>query len=408
MNSVELQDKKAMLKEEARGIITRCKAEVREMSEEEAAQIEAIKADIIAINNQLEELKKTLEGYDNELPEDEENNDNKEEKSINRQMKKERFSLLRAINAQVNNRAFDDVTLAVLDAGKREFQNSNLNVTGAITLPTMETRTIAVTAATAEHDDIIEVDMQSILMPNYANTVMAKAGAKIITGAKGDIKYPIMGKSSCSWLNELEEAASGDPTFNSVTLTPKRLSCCVSISKQLLAQDNSLGVEQAIMADLRKAFEDKVEASILGTFSGDTKQPAGIFSDSATTLTDWASVCDFEAALEENDVNGEKCYIVSPKAKAVLRSMDKGGKHTELVYQNGEVDGTKVYTTSNVPSKKLVYGDFSNFVIVTWSGFEIIVDTFTEAAKGAVRLIASAYVSFAPLRKTDYALGQFA
>ena len=407
MNSVELQDKKAMLKEEARGIITRCKAEVREMSEEEAAQIEAIKADIIAINNQLEELKKTLEGYDNELPEDEENNDNKEEKkSINR-MKKERFSLLRAINAQVNNRAFDDVTLAVLDAGKREFQNSNLNVTGAITLPTMETRTIAVTADTAEHNDVIEVDMQSILMPNYAETVMAKAGAKVITNAKGDIKWPIMSKSSCSWLNELEEAASGDPTFNSVTLTPKRLSCVIEVSKQMLAQD-SIGVEEALMADIRKAFEDKVEASILGTFSGDTKQPAGIFSDSATTLTDWASVCDFEAALEENNVNGEKCYIVSPKAKAVLRSMDKGGKHTELVFQNGEVDGTKVYTSSNVPTKKLVYGNFNNFVIVQWSGYEIIVDNFSSAAKGAVKLICSSYISFAPLRKTDYALGQFA
>lgn len=376
------------------------------MTEEEQQEFNNAKEEIIALNRQLEQLQEELNSYSMEDVEKEENKENKQVNNT-RTMKK-RFNLLKAINDQVNNRSFDEETLAVIDAGKREFEASNLNITGSIVLPTNETRTVAVTANTAEHDDIIEVDMQSILMPNYANTVMAQAGAKVITGAKGDIKYPIMDKSSCSWLNELEEASSGDPTFSSVTLTPKRISCVIEISKQLLAQTSSQGVQDAIMSDIRRAFEDKVEASILGSFSGDTKQPAGIFSDSATTLTDWASMCDFEATVEESNTTGEKVYICSPKAKAKLRAMDKGGKHTELVYENGGVDGTRVLVSSNVPEKKLVYGNFSNYVIVQWGGYEIVVDTFTSAAKGAVRLIASSYVSFAPLRKSDYALGQFA
>ena len=405
MNSVEIQDKKSQLYARCEEIINTCKKEIRTMNEDEKAEFEENKRQMIDLNEQLRKLQEELNSYSMEDVEKEENKENKQVNNT-RTMKK-RFNLLKAINDQINNRSFDAETLAVIDAGKREFEASNLNITGSIVLPTNETRTVAVTATTAEHDDVIEIDMQSILMPNYANTVMAAAGAKVITGAKGDIKYPIMDKSSCAWLNELEEASSGDPTFSSVTLTPKRISCVVEVSKQLLAQD-SIGVQDAIMSDIRRAFEDKVEASILGSFSGDTKQPAGIFSDSATTLTDWASMCDFEATVEESNTTGEKVYICSPKAKAKLRAMDKGGKHTELVYENGGVDGTRVLVSSNVPEKKLVYGNFSNYVIVQWGGYEIVVDTFTSAAKGAVRLIASSYVSFAPLRKSDYALGQFA
>lgn len=408
MNSVEIQDKKSQLFARCEEIINTCKMEIRSMTDEEKAEFEGNKKEILNLNEELRKLQEELDSYSMQDVEEEENKTNNTRKT-NKKMKK-RFSLLKAINAVVNNRQFDEETLAVLDAGKREFDKSNISTAGVITLPSRETRTIAVTGNTAEHDDIIEIDMQSILTPNYANLVMSKAGMKVVNGAQGDLKFPIISKSSVGWEDELGTATSGDPTFSSVTITPRRLTAVISVSKQLIAQTESQGVEEAIMDSIRKAYEDKVEASILSDFSGDTKQPQGIFGagDAETTLTDWASVCDFEATLEDADVNGEKVYICSPKAKAKLRAMDKGGKHTELVYENGEVDGTKVYTTSNVPAKKLLYGDFSNYVLAQFGGFELLVDQVTLAHQGQIRLVINGYLGFAPLRKTDYAIGKFA
>lgn len=405
MNSLEIKDRKNTLYTRCQEIVDTCKREVRDMTEEESKEFEAAKEEIRSLNQELDELKARL----NDLTAPQLETENQEIKTKNRTMKKHNFSLLRALNAQINNRAFDEETLAVLDAGKREFSDANITTSAAITLPTSESRTIAVTATTAEHDDVIDIDMQSIIQPNYANLVMAGAGAKVVTGCKGDLKYPILNGGSVYWEDELAEAKDAGQTFDSKTLTPKRISASIAVSKMLLAQDGSLGIEAALRADIQKAFEEKVEESILSDFSGSTKQPAGILAGtSATTLTNWKSVCDFEAEVEEKNVKGEKVYIASPKAKAALRAMDKGGKHDELVYQNGAVDGTRVLTTSNLEGKKVVYGNFGNLVIAQWGGYEIITDIYSRAKYGEVVLVINGYVDFALLKEDDIAVGELA
>lgn len=402
MNSVEIKDRKNTLYTRCQEIVDACKKEVRDMTEAESQEFEAAKTEIRSLNQELDELKARL----NDLTAPQFETANEEIKTKNRTMKKHNFSLLRALNAQINNRAFDEETLAVLDAGKREFSDANITTSAAITLPSMESRTIAVTATTAEHDDVIDIDMQSIIMPNYANLVCAKAGAKVLTGCKGDIKYPILNGGSVYFENELAEAQDAGQTFDSKTLTPHRISAVISVSKTLLTQD-SIGVEAALRADIQKAFEEKVEEAILSDFSGDTKQPAGILADmSATTVSGWSDVCDFEATLEENNVGGNLVYIASPKAKAALRAMDKGGKHTQLVFENGAVDGTPLYTTSNMKGKNALYGNFGNLVIAQWGGYEVLTDIYTRSKWNEINLVVTGYIDWALLKDDDVALAQ--
>ena len=104
----------------------------------------------------------------------------------------------------------------------------------------------------------------------------------------------------------------------------------------------------------------------------------------------------------------EPVYILSNKAKAALRAMAKGAKSTELVYENGEVDGTKAYNTSNVPASNYLFGDMSSLVIGTWSGLDLIVDPYTQAAKGAVRLVVNMYVDFGVARPETLVAGKLA
>lgn len=390
MNSVEIQDKKSTLKQRCIDIVEACKAEVREMTDEEKQEFDENKEKIKELNEELKSLREKLDEYEKDLPQEDEEKDNNNKNSINRNMEnKKQFRLLDAINAVVNNRKFTEEQEAVFAEGVKEMRHANLNAAGQITLPT-EARTVTVTGVGGEHDDVIDTDFQQIIDPLRANSVLAKAGAKFITNCVGDVQYPILNAGNVAWSDEVAEASGFGSTFDSVKLQPKRLCATISISKQFLVQD-SIQAEEAIRRDLGNAIIDKLEATILGSASGTTNQPEGLFysgsaSAMSASVSSFTDVCDLEAKVEDNNVNGKLTYVASNKAKAALRAMDKGGKHTQLVYENGEVDGTPLYNTSNVSGKTYIVGDFSYLAIAQWGGMDITVDPLSRAKYGEIVL----------------------
>ena len=223
-----------------------------------------------------------------------------------------------------------------------------------------------------------------------------------------------MGAENVGWAGEIADAADGAGTFSNVTLTPKRLTAYIDISKQLLAQD-SLDVENAIRQDLINAINGKLEETILG--SGDGKAggltivaPIGMQNGvTPTSVATFADVCDVEAEIEDANVIGECVYVMSNKAKAALRAMAKGSKSTQLVYENGTVDGTTALNTSHLGSgKTYIYGDFSNLAIGSWGGVDLTVDPYTKAAAGQVRIVVNAFFDAAKLRDNAFAFGTIA
>ena len=85
--------------------------------------------------------------------------------------------------------------------------------------------------------------------------------------------------------------------------------------------------------------------------------------------------------------------------------MVKGDKTTNLVYENGAVDGTEALSTSNIAEKRFAYGDFSNVVIANWGNLDITVDPMTKAASGLVRLVVNFYCDVKVLRPETIKVG---
>lgn len=412
------------LKNKAFEIIDTAKKELRALSEDEEKEIETIKEEIKSLDeeekveeetteNKSEDTKEETEtsgetetsDEEKEVSEDEdETKENKNNRSkVITKMNKE-FRLIKAIRDVANNRSLDEVTKAVANAGAEEMRKSGLSFGGQIQLP-LETRTITVAD---EHDDVIETEFTNILEPLRAKNVLVEAGAKYLTNLVGDVQVPIMTATNVGWAGEVAEAASGDPTFSHVTLQPKRLTAYIDLSKQFIAQD-SLAAEQLIREDLVKAINNKLEATILGDASGTTTQPQGMFDAiSATSVTAFSGICSLEADIEDANVNGECVYVMSNKAKAALRAMAKSAKSTELVYENGEVDGVKALNTSHISEKKYLYGDFSNLAIGQWGAIDLTIDPYTLARSGQIRLVVNAYFDAKILRPTAFVAGTLA
>lgn len=418
---------KLELKERALELIETAKKEVRDLTEDEVKEIDTIKEEIKALEDEEKETKSDddLEKTDEvvETKSDEEKDEEKEttedekkdesedeEKKLNnnsnsniRKMNKE-FRLIKAIRDVANNRSLDEVTKAVANAGAEEMRKSGLSFGGQIQLP-LETRTITVAS---EHDDVVETEFTNILEPLRAKNVLVEAGAKYLTNLVGDVQVPIMSATNVGWAGEISEAASGDPSFSHVTLQPKRLTAYIDLSKQFIAQD-SLAAEQLIREDLVKAINSKLEATILGEESGTTTQPQGMFDAiSATSVSGYADICDLEADIEDANINGSCVYVMSNKAKAALRAMAKSTKSTQLVFENGEVDGTKALNTSHIANKKYLYGDFSNLAIGQWGAIDLTVDPYTLARSGQIRLVVNAYFDAKILRPTAFVAGSIA
>ena len=361
------------------------------------------------LKNDLESEKENLVSPDVVVVDKEKEDENSKSDEIKRynlnlnfKMEKN-FSLISALRAKKSGK-FDEVAEAVNQAGREEMRKANVSLTNdGIVIPSMEYRANEITVA-AEGADVVATDLFDVVEPLRANSVLAKAGAKFITGLTNDIQYPVLSAGNVAWEGEISPANTTGHAFTNVKLSPKRLTAYVDISLKMLAQD-SVGVERALRNDIINAISEKLQATILGTGAGSATEPAGLFNGTVPTVASYKDLLDLEASVEDANVYGSGVYVVSNKAKAGLRNMAKSTKTSALVMENGEIDGTPVFNSSAVAGQGIAYGDFSNLIIGQWGGLEVaLVEDATLATNGLARLVVNGFFDAKVLRAGSIAV----
>ena len=220
MNTLELTDKKELLKKRADEIVSGAEKETRKLNEGEQTEFDSLLKEVADIDGEIRKL-------------DEQNL--KSNKTQNTIKTMEKFSLLRAINDVANNRSLDETAQEVVNAGIAEMRKSGQNATGQIILPIEQRATVQATVATAGQENVAE-DKLGILEPLKAKLVMVQAGASYMTGLVGNISIPTYSGSSVGWAGEVASAADGAGSFGEITMEPKRLTAFIDVSKQFLIQ----------------------------------------------------------------------------------------------------------------------------------------------------------------------------
>lgn len=356
-NSLEYTDAINQLVKRNSDIIKLAKTESRELSDEESQEFDKNEEDIKELEDEKEELEKSLENPNC----DDEKEEKKSNKNINvNTMETKKFSLVEEIRSSMESHK-----------------------------PIMLNRA-AMTVA-AEGEDVVATDIWNVWEPLRQENVLVNAGAKLYTGLEGDVQIPLFSKGQVGWKGETETADDGNGSFSSVSLSPKRITGKFPIALQFLAQTTS-DIEAAIRNDIAMAFNDKIEETLLANAAGSATQPAGLFYGlSPKAVKDYAALLDMEAEVEEDNFKNCK-YVVSPKAKAALKGMIKGTNATGMVMEGESIDGTQAYVTSNVTSKLGLYGAFDNLVIGIWDNLRIdVVADSTTLANGQIMLILNGF-----------------
>lgn len=268
-----------------------------------------------------------------------------------------------------------------------------------VTLPA-ETRAVTQTVTKdGVHDELVETEFKGLLEPLYADSIISNLGITVYNGLPaGDFKVSAMNAGAAEWADETGTAAESKNTFGSIILKPKRISAQLSYSKQFLAQD-TIGAEAAIRRDIYNALVSKIQSTMLSADAAGTNKPAGIFNGvTAKNITSYAELCDVEATVDDSNAKGTRKYLMSNKAKAILRCMPKSSLTTELVLHGNDIDGTPVIANSDVPTTQYAYGDFSDIVMGTWGDVDLIVDPYTLAAENSIRIVVNAFVDWAKVQ----------
>ena len=397
----ELRDERKKLQDRSAKIISDAKAEKRMFKPEENEELGANQARMAEID--LEVMQKEAE-------------DRAKQGKPHVQAGREKFSLRRAILAEMNHSAQRDVEAAVIEEGRAMNRSVQDGGNASLVIP-IESRAAFTAATESATGVVIDEEQMEMLLPLQANLVLAQAGARFLTGLVGNIEWPNYSGSTVAWADENAEAADGAGTFsNGTVFSPKRLTAYVDISKQLLIQENT-SVEAIIRQTLAQAISQKIEATAFGNHTTVANTPDGLFtgfSEGAAELS-WASIVAMETNADvKNALYGNLAYILRPeligKAKTKVKDASGAGGFVFGSDGAGYMNGYRALRTTNLPSgigtssdgHGIVFGNWADYFIGQWGAIDLTVDPYTQSTKGMVRLVINSYWNMGQIRKESF------
>lgn len=306
-------------------------------------------------------------------------------------------NVLDAIRAQVENRSATGALAEFQQEAKRqgiEPKKGGLLVPASI----FEKRT---TQTTTTADKIVPDDYRaSEMIGLLRNSLIVRSlGARVLSGLRGDVVIPKQTAASTAyWLNEGDSLTESNPTFDTISLSPKHVGALSSLSRQLIQQSNP-AIEQLVRDDFVQVVSAAVDKALIhGTAAA--KQPVGILgttgvqTGSLSTLS-WANLLGLIEKLALVNIT-PNAALIHPKVATKLASTLKDATvGAEYLLTGGRVAGVSAYSTNQLDAKtgtpdkgRLILGDFTQLVIGEWGATEILANPYaaTYYEAGAVQL----------------------
>lgn len=370
----ELAEQRANKVAEMRQLLNTAEVEKRSLSDNEKAAFDALK---IAISNlEADEQRSAfLEQAERGQPVD---------KSL--QKLEAEISLVDAINAQVENRS---LTGALAEYAKEHEQRTGQKAKGvAVPMSLFEQRAQTTTTAAGIVPNDFRADQFVGLLRNAL--VVRSLGARVLPNLRGDIVIPRQKSSATAyWIAEGEALTESGLTFDNINMGPKHVGAITELSRQLLQQSNP-AIEQLVRDDFVHVVSAAVDKALI---DGDgVKEPTGLLNITGTTpgslaTLDWASVMENLETLEMLNIVPNS-WLAHPSVTTLLRTTLKEAGLPGYLMQDGRLAGVPVASTQHLDVGNAILGDFSQMVIGTWGGVDILANPYASGVyeRGGVQI----------------------
>ena len=244
-------------------------------------------------------------------------------------------------------------------------------------------------------------------------SVLDWAGTRYMGGLSGNIVIPRQTSAvSPTAIAEVAALQASQPTFDQVRGEPHRVGNTTVYSKQLLLQ-SSPDVEAVIHDDNAKTLALIIDSyGVSGTGAG--SQPLGIMNTPGVNSTvlsatpTLAQIIQAETAIRQNNINEEVVFLATSSSRGLLMSSPaaltgstvvSGQTNALWVAGAGGKDDTMVgraaLDSQQIPATTLVTGAFEIGLLgLMWGGVDVVVDYWTLASSGEIKLTYNTYVDF--------------
>lgn len=319
-------------------------------------------------------------------------------KSEMRDLKK--FSLGKALHSLAYRGYVDGVEREVFDEGQKEAREARVGFDArAMIIPASAIRALSVggtsggTVATGVDGNIFEL---------YQNRqILSTLGATIFDNLSGDLKINAQTGvgGTLGVVGEVAGATKVDPTLNTITLKPNRISAYTQLSNQLLAQSTP-NVEAFAMDNLVKSIMSAFQGAVFG--GGAEDSIVGIANTTGVNAVSggvsWENVLAMVGTLAGVDFDINKTgFALNSTTMAKLMSTLKSANNFEFIMSEGfNADGTKQLAglkagISNSVGNNIVFGAWEQLFVGMWGGVGIIYDPYTQAKNGSVEVVAEIF-----------------
>lgn len=368
---LEYQDAIAVLRDKNLSMLDEAEKMVRSLDEAQLSEFNSTKDEILELENEMKEFEREIQ------------NTNYTKISIDTNMEKKEFSLIRALSDAYNK-------------GEKEVKIDRAFTTAA------------------EGEDVVSVDLvNEVIMPLREEYLFGQVNAKVRTGLAGNPQMPVytggtLTNPSDGHVAETGAAAEYTGAFTNITLTPHRISAYTTISKQFLIQAVS-SAQDAIIEDLSRQIWDQIELRLLSDSAASEVAPKGLLNGlTAVEVADYKDLVNVEADLRERKYKKVE-FVLSPRAEAWGKSTIKGTNNTSMILSDSKMDGIKTTVTSNVEPNQFLLADFSNLIIGFWENPTIaFYDDFQLAQNGLVGIVINAFYDAKMVRNDALVLGEVA
>ena len=341
------------------------------------------------------------------------------------------FSLLRFIRNELEHKEHHQIDRLVMDRfadGTPQLGRSRVPMSALKALHT---------GTPASGGDTIDKELQKLIDPLDAQTPAYNLATKI--ESKGNLVFPkVKTPSEATWVGETQAPVETNIDFGTVEARPHFLRCVTLVSKNLIYQ-STVGIENLIRQDLRQAFQLSIEREIFKA-TGTTPQPSGLEARGLGTIRyanntitydhllsteekifDSNVVIPEEQEMYSGEVNegGKRNkigldWVTSSKMRRLMKKTPALGTGTEIplwesgksyygenltIKQMGSKLNPKVldydaHVNTYVDANDLWFGNWAELFIVSFGGVEFIVDQYTLATRGIIRIVAMTAVDF--------------
>lgn len=243
-----------------------------------------------------------------------------------------------------------------------------------------------------------------------ARMITRQMGAKIMTDMQGNFAIPRQVTSTTFYMvTEGQNVTSSFPTLDQIPFTPHTGGVYTTWTRRFLEQTN-LDAEQFVRNDQAEVVARGVETAALNGQAANG-YPMGIMQNPLVPVVaggtngaapTWDNIVALETAVAASNADvGTLGYITDATTRGKLKTTAKIGSTFPIYLWNSEsstpLNGYPVGVTNLLPllSKgsatgtlhALLFGNWADLIYAFWSGLDVIVDPYTQAASGSVNIV---------------------